>query len=222
MIPRVLAIMPCMGRYEQTFDVIARLQKTADFGAWHLSLVADGDRAFGGKLAEKLVGPMQGVHVVSTERPTGYWESLAIGAASIDSELIVNLANDLLPGRSWLQRAVKAFDERYRGGEGMIGFNDGIHEGRHAAHFLISRSMLRRWYHSKMWPTVYHHNYGDTEITRRAMQEGKFAVAPWAVLYHNHPITANQTDEVYALGLKHWRADERLFNEMLATGWPSF
>ena len=49
----------------------------------------------------------------------------------------------------------------------------------------------RRWYK---------HNYGDTELCERAIADGVYAKAPWAILYHNHPYWAGADDEVYAEG----------------------
>lgn len=199
---KVTAIMPCLGRRLETIEAITRLRTTANYGAWEFIAVVDGDRtlhdAIGGMLSEKSIG---------------YWGCLKLATQETTAPLIVNLANDLLPGREWLMRAVAAYRNRYGEGEGVIGFNDGVHAGATAAHFLVSRSLLHRWYGKDYWPLAYQHNFGDSEICERAKAEQLFAVAPFAVLYHNHPATGGQNDAVYAKGFSTWQADQQTFEK---------
>lgn len=194
--------MPCLSRESETIEAITRLRRTAGYDAWELVVVVDADDhlhdVIGGMLSDK---------------PVGYWGCLKLATQETTAPLIVNLANDLLPGRSWLARAMVAFRNRFGDGDGVLGFNDGVHAGATAAHFLISRSLLYRWYGPDYWPLAYQHNFGDTEICARAQSEKIFAVAPFAVLYHNHPVTGNQTDEVYAKGFSTWQQDQQTFEK---------
>lgn len=194
--------MPCLSRESETIEAITRLRRTSDYAAWEFTAVVDADNhlhdVIGGMLSPK---------------PVGYWGCLNLATQDTTAPLLVNLANDLLPGQSWLARAVSAYRNRFGEGEGVIGFNDGVHAGLHAAHFLISRSLLYRWYGPDYWPLAYQHNFGDTEICMRAQSEKIFAVAPFAVLYHNHPVTGNQTDEVYAKGFSTWQQDQQTFEK---------
>ena len=108
-----------------------------------------------------------------------------------------NLANDLLPGQHWLQRAVAAYAATFGDGPGLLGFNDGHHETEHSCHFLISRMLLDDY---GGWPVWYDHNYGDTELCQRAIADGLYAKAPWATLFHDHPYFGGDDDSVYAEG----------------------
>lgn len=214
--PNVLAILPCLGRYEQTLELIPRLRSSAGID-FTLTAVVDYDPPLVSRLQQIGVNPI----VNPGPRRWGYWLSLkhAVVNASSKPNLIVNLANDLLPGRQWLRRALDAYDERYGTAIGMIGFNDGIHTGAHAAHFLISSMLLYRWYGENWWPLHYRHNFGDTEICQRAIELGLFAVAPWAILYHNHPAAGRAWDEGYEKAVEGWREDSQMYEQKRVHKW---
>jgi hypothetical protein len=112
-----------------------------------------------------------------------------------------------------LGRAVQAFDAHFLDGRGVVGFNDGVWSGQHAAHFLTSKALLGEWYGEDYWPVCYRHMYGDTEICERAKAAGRFYVEPYAVLFHNHKLTGAPNDEVYQLGESRWKEDQALFEE---------
>lgn len=213
---KILAVMPCRGRLQMTLDLIPRLRDTAN-DDFDLVCVVDNEP----RITEAL-SKLPDMFIVDMAERSGYWKCLAAGLVTSWSKapLIVNLANDLLPGMHWLRRAHTAYQSLYHDGEGMIGFADGIHSGEMAAHFLIARSMLRRWYGEMMWPVCYQHEYGDLEISERAQDEGKFAVAHWATLYHNHYYTGQQMDQVYADGQRTRNRDYNLFEMRKAEGWP--
>src|SRR6266508_467020 len=99
----------------------------------------------------------------------------------------------------------------------MIGFNDGHHGVEHSCHFLISRDLLARY---GGWPVWYHHNFGDTEICQRATQDGCYAKAPWATLYHDHPYSGGDDDDVYREGRTQVDRDHALFMRRKQQGWP--
>ena len=160
------------------------------------------------------------VTILKNDQRMGYWKSLVVGTRYAKGDRLVNLANDVIPGRDWLRRAVVAFNAKYgQTGEAVLGFNDGIHPGTHAGHFMASRSLLMRYYGEKCWPDIYDHQFGDTEITLRALAEKKFSIAPWAVLFHNHAINGAEYDAVYALSHTKESADRELFNHRRANNW---
>lgn len=209
---RVIGIMPCLGRKDATLELIPRLLATAGYTDWKLICVVDGDRDLANAIK------FDGVEVLLA-KPGGYWNAMRAGCEHSTAPLIANLANDLLPGREWLGRAVAAYDHRFTLGKGVMGFNDGVHSGRTAAHFVIARSLLQEWYGAEYWPTFYTHAYGDTEICARALQSGLFAVAPFSILYHSHPITGGKDDAVYAKGRREWERDARKYKLRQAAGW---
>lgn len=215
---KIAAIMPCRGRAEQTIENVQRLVDTAGLGwdEWELTLIVDNDTV---TLRALITGShaQAAVDTLGTEQ-RGYWHALQAATKRTDATHIVNLANDLLPGYYWLERAKQAYIARFgNGGDGLMGFNDGIHGPEHSPHFLISRRLLE---HYGGWPVWYQHNYGDTELCQRAQQDGRYAKAAWAVLYHNHVLTGNSADAVYQEGDETRRRDRRLFNQRKARGWP--
>lgn len=211
----IAAIMPCRGRAEQTVANIQRLLATAGDTRWRLWCVIDDDPhvydligAFGTGRLQMCVLPM-GKH--------GYWHALTHATEATDAELLVNLANDLLPGPRWLERGLAAYRERFGDGHGLMGFNGDGHGPEHSCHFIIHRQLLKRY---GGWPVWYRHNFGDTELCTRAQQDGCYAKAPWALLYHDHPIAGKASDEVYAAGMADWNRDQQLFRERWRAGWP--
>lgn len=205
--------MPCRGRPEQTVVKVRRLLVTAGYEDWRLVLVSDGDRG----LYDAIRHDLPDITVGGSQQRQGYWRCLEQGMQQVDAPFLVNLANDLLPGQHWLRRAVEAYEQTFGSGDGMIGLNDGHHEVEHSCHFLISRNLLNRY---GGWPVWYDHNFGDTEICVRAIAEGLYAKAPWAVLYHDHPYFGGRDDAVYAEGRAQAERDQQLFEQRRRQGWP--
>jgi hypothetical protein len=207
--------MPCRGRTEQTVRNVKRLLATAGDVAWQLHLV--GATPDVKPLAGQLDPTRVSIQTVAHDRAT-YWEALNAAMYDTDAPLIVNLANDLLPGQHWLARAHAAYRATFGNGPGMIGFNDGHHEVGHSCHFLISRALLERY---GGWPVWYDHNFGDTELCQRAIADGLYAKAPWAVLYHDHVYFGGQDDAVYQEGRARAERDRLLYERRKANGWQS-
>lgn len=204
----VAAIMPCRGRAEQTGANVRRLLVTAGDVAWHLILVSDGGDS---------APVMSGTSRLISNTQIGYWRCLDYATATTDAPLLVNLANDLIPGRHWLARGVAAYRARFGDGDGLMGFNDGLHGPEHSSHFLISRGLLERY---GGWPIWYSHNFGDTELCRRAQQDGCYGKAPWAVLFHDHLENGAPDDAIYQEGRASYERDALLFEERRRAGWP--
>jgi hypothetical protein len=211
----IAAIMPCRGRIDQTIRNVKRLLATAGDVEWRLYLV--GATPDVRPLAKQIDPTRVAIQTVAQERAP-YWQALQAMWYETDEPLLVNLANDLLPGQHWLQRAYAGYRQTFGDGPGLLGFNDGHHETNHSCHFLISRSLLERY---GGWPVWYDHNYGDTELCERAIADGLYAKAPWATLFHDHPYFGGDDDRVYAEGRAKVDQDRELFNRRKANGWRS-
>lgn len=211
--------MPCRGRAEQTVRNVKRLLATAGRVEWRLWCVVSNinDPGLGSMLDE---ATDHTARIVWLPEFT-YWKALHFTCKQIDTDapLIATLANDLLPGRDWLARCYAAYRARFGAGDGdgLMGFNDGIHGPDLSPHFLISRGLLE---HYGGWPVWYKHTYGDAELCTRAQQDGCYGKAPWAVLYHDHLITGASDDAVYAEGRAHIDQDAALFQRRKEQGWP--
>lgn len=210
----IAAILPCRGRAEQTVANVKRVLAMAGRVEWQLWCVVS-----------NLHSPMSmtaaledlGAYLVWLPEFT-YWEALAFTTNRIDigSPLLCGLANDLLPGRDWLERGLASYRARFGEGEGLMGFNDGLHGPELSPHFLISRKLLDRY---GGWPVHYKHNWGDTELNLRAQQDGLYGKSAWSVLYHNHPFLGAEGDSVYDEGLATFDQDRALFQQRKAAGW---
>lgn len=206
--------MPCRGRAEQTVRNVRRLLATAGNVEWQLICI-------GGETEQDLLMACSAAgakvrHILDARRLT-YWQAMAEETRLSGADLLACLANDLLPGQHWLARAYAAYRELFGDGPGMIGFNDGHWGVEHSPHFLISRSLLDRY---GGWPVWYDHNYGDTELVERAIADGLYAKAPWAVLYHDHVYFGGQDDATYAEGRARAERDRLLYEQRKASGWP--
>lgn len=216
---KIAAILPCRGRAAQTLECVRRLLATSGMEHghdWQLICVLN-DLA----PPASLTGPLaEMTRLYIPEQPLTYWQSLDIATRDTDATHLIGLANDLLPGQHWLRRAVDAYQEVFGGAHeyGMLGFNGDSHGVEHSCHFLIDRDLLT---YLGGWPVWYQHNYGDTELCLRATAHGRYAKAPWALLYHNHVLFGSADDATYAEGRASMDADERLFHERRRTGWPT-
>lgn len=212
---RIVAIMPCFGRVEQTESNIRRLHQTAGF-SYELICTAFEPEVW---KSLKTMGDVSPTKVACFDRPITYWQGMQYGMKYLPSGTthIVNLANDLLPGYRWLKRGIEAYIRRFDRSSGLMGFNDGIHGPEHSSHFIIDIRLLETF---GGWPTWYQHNYGDTEICSRAQEQNVYGKAAWAVLYHNHRVTGALGDEVYDTGDKSARADQALFMNRKSHQWP--
>jgi hypothetical protein len=214
----VAAIMPCRGRAEQTVANVRRLLVTAGYDDWTLWCVVSNihDSGLGSAIDEATEHRAR----VAWLPEFSYWHALRYVCKQIDTDAthLINLANDLLPGMHWLRRAVAAYQQTFGTGDGMIGFNGDSHEVGHSCHFLISRGLLDRY---GGWPVWYQHNFGDTELCQRAIADGVYAKAPWALLFHDHPYFGGQDDAVYAEGRATAQRDEQLYNQRRRQGWPA-
>lgn len=206
--------MPCRGRKFQTVANVRRLLATAGRVEWRLTCIGGEDEtdvlmacsAAGAKVR----------HILDTPRLT-YWQALQEETRLNDAPFLVNLANDLLPGRDWLARAFYEYRCCFGTRDALVGFNDGIHDEGLSPHFLISRGLLNQF---GGWPVWYKHEYGDAELCARAQAAGAYSKAAWAVLYHDHPFIGGDTDAVYAEGQASRDRDAALFAERRRQGWP--
>lgn len=210
---QVLGVMPVKGRIPQTIACITRLLSTAD-APFHIVVVTDEDAEAAAAVGAELTGWQGLVSLIPLGKRGGYWNAVSVGARSKpEYSHILNLANDLLPGRQWLSRAVAAYERHFGNEPALLGLNDGVHPGTHAGHFIASRHLLKAWYGEELYPLCYTHLYGDNEIVERGHVLNRFAIAPFSVLYHDHPASGGKSDEIYKLGHstlnKDWKTYER-------------
>lgn len=211
---KVAAIMPCRGRAEQTRRNLLRLKQAAGMPFQLIAVTHEED-------VRQQLRPLDFIVVDHHPGRLGYWVGMAAAMSKLADGVthIVNLANDLLPGREWLRRGAEAYERRFATGPGLMGFNEGIHGPELSPHFMISIELLRDF---GGWPTWYKHNYGDLELCTRAQEQGRYGKAAWALLYHDHHLTGAALDQVYAEGSEHHVADRKLFESRRYSQWTTF
>lgn len=181
------AVLPCHKRLDMTVELIPRLIQTAGMKVQIIAVAgaesADVVRATASAGAFGMIA--------KSERLT-YWQAMDLATRELpDSAIVANLANDILPVWRWYDHAYQsiiATDKK------VIGFNGDGHDATHACHFMTSMEYIRSL---GGWPTWYRHNFGDTEICQRALEQGVFYKNPWAILYHNHPVMGRAIDTAH-------------------------
>ena len=213
----VAAIMPCLGRPEQTVRNARRLLESAmRVASWELHLVVDDDPDTTRAL---FLAEYDGnIHLDSLKPRGGYWRCLEQVTARTDATHLIGLANDLWACDGWLATAIEEYQHHFGDGPGLLGFAGDGHGPGHSCHFLISRALLERY---GGWPIWYHHNFGDAELCARSQADGLYAKAERAYLEHCHVERGlAEDDAVYQAGRATYRHDEALFVERRRLGWP--
>ena len=207
--PRFVVVMPVHGRHLQSIECMERLKQTAGYPAKFI--------AIGGAHDDATLLTMQRLCTVmrSPSASIPYWQAMHMATQSVDDDVyVVNVANDVLPVIHWLTRAADFFRQFP---DHVFGFNGDGYTTEHACHFAIRMKRVRD---TGGFPQWYHHNYGDTEIITRAIEDGVFHKDPWSILFHNHPIIAGaQNDSVYMMGNKHYERDAELYMKRRSNQW---
>jgi hypothetical protein len=151
--------------------------------------------------------------IAKAERLT-YWQAMDLATRKLpDTAVVANVANDVLPVWRWFNHAYESLRESDL--DGVIGFNGDGHDAMHACHFMTTMRYIRSL---GGWPVWYRHNFGDTEICYRAVEEKKFYKHPWAILYHNHPVMGRSIDEAHK-DIPASDIDHKTFMHRRRNGW---
>jgi hypothetical protein len=207
---RVHVVMPVRGRREKSVEAMKRLKETAGYKASYVAIAGGADQ----EILQAMAGHCTAIVHLYQDSLT-YWQALHLSTKALpDDTYVVNVANDIIPAVNWLRRAVDYVNARP---EAVIGFNGDGYDTRHACHFMISMKQVRAY---GGWPVWYHHNFGDTEIITRAIEDGLFHKDPWAILFHDHPnVSGSQTDDVYRDGSRKFNEDMKLFEKRRGNKW---
>lgn len=213
--PIVSLLMPVKGRPQQTASLIERIFSTTGRIAFELLIGIDDDEA----CYQALARYRDRCILVNAKPRRGYWKMLSYLSQYAEGRLLSNIANDVLPGLYWLTRAVRTHDTYFSETGGVVGYNDGLLFEGHTGHLLVDRRVLQRWYGTEMWPTMYDHLYGDTEMCQRAIKEEIYRVDLRSVLFHNHPVVGREGDSVYTFSHQKEGADKHIFEARRRAGW---
>ena len=113
-------------------------------------------------------------------------------------DLIMFIGDDSIPQPGYLKAALDVM-ATLPDGWGLVGFNDEFISGiTHATHWLADVRMLDIL-DGEFFHTGYRHCFCDNELSTRAVQAGRYAFAPAAIVKHNHPIIQKKSIKTWLI-----------------------
>jgi len=178
--PKVSIVIPTLDRPEGLQRCIREIHNNANYDNYEIIIESDSftDR--------------QGVPKV-----------LKRGVEKSTGELVMFLANDIIPQPNFLFNAVIAMAIHYPDLDGLIGLNDMYWKGQFATHWLASKKLLP-YLDGEFFHTGYHHTGCDNELTERCKLINRYHWAENAKVYHDHPVQkgaliVKDNDRVYQI-----------------------
>ena len=171
--PKVSIVIPTMGREEKLQRCLQEIGKNADYPDYEVIVMRDD------------INNRKGVPTLVKE-----------GVEKSTGELVMYLANDVIPQPGFLKEAVKKMHEAF-GNEmdGLVGLNDMYWHGEIATHWLASKKLLP-YLGGEFFHTGYHHICCDNELTLMCKKIDRYVWAEEAKVYHDHPIQGDWKDKL--------------------------
>jgi glycosyltransferase involved in cell wall biosynthesis len=212
----ISVLLPTLNRVELCLQTLRSLQVTAP-GA-EVCLVADGDPTILRRAVDEIELPF-----VTNWRPDPRTNVVAWNTAleMATRELIVFAADDLEFCPGWLEAATEQM-QRFDGGWGMVGFNDGHWGAELATHYLLHRRFICEVLGGRVaWP-CYRHSFNDLETNDRAKLAGRYSWAKQAHVLHRHWLFGDRPqDSTDVLTLGDHSVAEARYRERAAQGFPN-
>jgi GT2 family glycosyltransferase len=154
----------------------------------------------------------------------GYARSINMGIeANPDSFYFVYMADDVLPGDKWLTNAINFMEDCFPQLDGLVCFNDGKWNGKHASHGLVSRNTWKNLGNSTLFYDGYKHYHPDRELTLVVQAKDRYGYCPSSVLWHNQAkLGLSEVDINTKNAFSTLDKDGELFKQRKADGFPSF
>ena len=191
--PRVSICIPNLGRPEKLHRLLTTIKENAGYDNYEV--------------------------IVQTDKPIpnneGVPKTLRKAVERSNGDLVMFLANDVIPEKNFLQEAVWAMARHFPDMDGLVGANNGQGDAGNAIHWLASKSLLPML-GGDFFYTGYYHNYCDNELTERCKAIGKYFWAEKFKLIHDHPFLYGvPSDDVYEMAYRKDRVehDRLLFLE---------
>lgn len=158
-------------------------------------------------------GLMVGIHDTHSE---GFIALVNRAFELSDAPFFGYMAQDAFPGRSWLHNALNYIEKT---DAGLLGFNDGKWAGALAGFGLVRRSWAVKNYGGALFNPAYRSHYADAELTLLALNDGKYAYDPDAVLvevdWEKEQKTVNANDRALFQRRAASGFDDRITNPTL-------
>ena len=178
--PLVSICIPTLGRPEKLKRLLELIPKTAEYGNFEVLVEHD-----------------------SFETRVGVPRLLRRMVEKARGEFIVFLGNDCQPKPGWLRLAMEGMRKNFPQMDGLVGFNDGITDGKENPHWLASKKLLPMLDGAYFFEG-YSHCGCDNELTARCRIAGRYYWAKEAEVYHEHFSRTGDFDDTYRLA---WRED---------------
>jgi len=206
------AVLPCHKRLNTTVELIPRLIQTAGM---KINVIAVSGQESADVVRAATSAGARGM--IAVNERLSYWQAMDLATKDLpDSAIVANVANDVLPVHRWWHHAYESLAADQFAG--VVGFNGDGHYLLHACHFMTTMQFIRSL---GGWPIWYRHNFGDTEICYRAVEQKKFFKHPWAILYHNHPVMGKPVDDAHH-DIPPSDHDQKLFAYRKENKWTGF
>lgn len=127
-----------------------------------------------------------------------------------NGQCVCFLGDDTVAEKDFLKNALDSM-ATLPDGWGLVGLNDGIRQGKVAAHWLADKRLLPLL-DGEFFNTQYLHCWCDNELTDRCKEMGRFVFSEKSKIIHNHPIIDLKWDD------EHYHrvyADEMIIHDML-------
>ena len=204
--PKISIIIPTKDRWEKLQNCLKAIKDNTKV-SHEVIIICDGDL----KTFEKLKGKK---HIIAYNSvPQEYFHCINQGCMVATGDYIVYLADDVRVRLNWDKECIKAFEDNFKDGIGLVGMRSDLGEGEtHAPHGLVSKKMV--FMNTCLFPNVYKHYFGDTELSLRMQKIGKYITTKEIVFNHDHKSKDKKFDDhVYSESFKNcWKSDEIQFH----------
>ena len=177
---KVSIILPSTGRPERLYTALRSIEVTTRAADIELIVVIDADPH------SKAIAEAFGAIVNYCKWYRGNMDCWNIGLEIATGRYIVFAADDLVFSDGWLEESMLKM-ATLPSGIGLVGFNDGHHNGHDlATHYIIHRQFIIEHMGGRLtWP-CYQYEMVDRETTERAKRAGRYAWAEDARVRHVH------------------------------------
>ena len=161
----IAIIIPTKDRLEKIKRCLVNL-KEIDYPSVEIVVICDGDPTTYEEL-KKIVDPTVKLYLTEHQELV---KATRYGIEHCESEFIVYYNDDMMMDKDCLSIGIREYKERFNGGEGLIGFDDGINKFIGAVG-LTTKKTIKKF---DAWNPIYIHFWADTELGVRTRNAGCF------------------------------------------------
>lgn len=175
-------IVPTRGRHAKLAKMLDSVPREAAGKHINVIVAFDADERLGH-------GRINQVFVIAGKRIGSVAIRNRVTPLALDAVLMAT--DDVVFWMGAIEAAIRAMEERFPDGDGVVGFNQVNHKSFSGTGVcLVGQKFLRRYPDKKLYYPGYFH-FACQEIERLAASLGKFWLEPEARLFHAHPSTGD-------------------------------